>query len=59
MRQAPKPKQASRTPHVEVMRKAPMPKHANRTSRLRDEKKPHAEEVRRAQGAEQTRVIGN
>ena len=28
-------------------------------SRLRDEKKPHAGEVRRAQGAEQTRVIGN
>ena len=29
------------------------------TSRLRDEMKPHAGEVRRAQGAEQTRVIGN
>ena len=29
------------------------------TSRLRDEKKPHAGEVRRAQGAEQTRVIGD
>ncbi len=29
------------------------------TSRLRNEMKPHAGEVRRAQGAEQTRVIGN
>ena len=29
------------------------------TSRLRDEKKPHAGEVRRAQGAEQTMAIGN
>jgi len=29
------------------------------SSRLRDEKKPHAGEVRRAQGAEQTIVIGN